>query len=107
VSHALKAEGRRYTRYAPYGFTWEKRGGFTFLVPEPGEQRICPKAAEMRLQGYSWHQIRCYLAYEWKVRNRKGNDFGYPEIRELTLRGIELLHEAGHLDASLSIASGL
>jgi hypothetical protein len=31
----------------------------------------------MRLKGYSWHQIRRHFAYEWKVRNRVGNQFGY------------------------------
>ena len=41
VANSLKAAGRRYTRFAPFGFAWEERGGFTFLVPEPIEQRLC------------------------------------------------------------------
>jgi DNA invertase Pin-like site-specific DNA recombinase len=98
VADSLKAEGRRYTRFAPFGFRWEKRGRYTVLVPEPIEQRLCIKAAEMRLQGYSWHQIRRYFAYEWRVRNRVGNQFGYAEIREMTFRGLELLRAAGSLE---------
>ena len=98
VSRSLRAEGRRNTRFAPYGFKWERRGQFWFLAPEPNEQRLCIQAAQMRLKGYSWHQIRRYFAYEWKVRNRRGNQFGYTEIRELTFRGLELLREAGSLE---------
>ncbi len=103
VSDSLKAEGRRNTRFAPFGFRWEKRGQFTFLAPEPNEQRICIKAAEMKIQGYSWHQIRCYFAYEWKVRNRVGNQFGYTEIREMTFRGFELMQAAGALEADPAV----
>jgi DNA invertase Pin-like site-specific DNA recombinase len=99
VSDRLKAEGRRNSRYAPYGFKWERRGGLSYQVPDPDEQRLCIQAAKMRLQGYSWHQIRRYFAYEWRVRNREGNQFGYAEIRELTFRGFELLEGAGSLEA--------
>jgi putative DNA-invertase from lambdoid prophage Rac len=90
----LKADGRRYARYAPYGFKWEERGRITFMVPDPEEQRICRKAAGMKIEGYSFHQIREYLAYTWKVRNRKGNQFGYEEVRKLVFRGGELMHAA-------------
>jgi DNA invertase Pin-like site-specific DNA recombinase len=97
VSYDLKVQGRRNTRFARYGFRWEKRGEFWFLAPEPDEQRLCIQAAEMRLEGYSWHQIRRHFAYERKVKNRVGNQFGYTEIRELTFRGLELLRAAGSL----------
>jgi DNA invertase Pin-like site-specific DNA recombinase len=99
VFDSLKAQGRRNTRFAPYGFRWEKRGQYWFLAPESNEQVLCIRAAKMRLEGYSWHQIRRYFAYEWKVRNRVGNQFGYTEIRELTFRGFELLEAARALDA--------
>jgi DNA invertase Pin-like site-specific DNA recombinase len=99
VSDRLKAEGRRNSRYAPYGSRWEKRGGLSYQVPDPDEQRLCIKAAEMRLEGFSWHQVRRYFAYEWQVRNRKSNPFGYTEIRELTFRGLELLRDAGAQEA--------
>ena len=99
VSNDLKVQGRRNTRFAPYGFRWEKRGEFWFLAPEPNEQVLCIQAAKMRLEGYSWHQIRRYFAYEWKVKNRVGNQFGYTEIRELTFRGLELLQAAESLEA--------
>jgi DNA invertase Pin-like site-specific DNA recombinase len=97
VSDRLKAEGRRNSRFAPFGFKWERRGRHFFQVADPDEQRLCIKAAEMRLEGFSWHQVRRYFAYEWRVRNRRGNQFGYAEIRELTFRGLELLREAGSL----------
>jgi DNA invertase Pin-like site-specific DNA recombinase len=90
----LKADGRRYARYAPYGFKWEERGRISFMVPDPDEQRICLKAAEMKIEGYSFHQIRRYFAYTWKVRNRKGNEFGYEEVRKLVFSGAKLMHAA-------------
>ena len=103
VSDHLEAEGRRNTRFAPFGSRWERRGRLTFQVPEPNEQRLCIKAAEMKLAGFSWHQIRRYFAYEWKVRNRVGNQFGYTEIREMTFRGAALLRVAGSLDADPAV----
>jgi hypothetical protein len=57
----------------------------------------------MRREGFSWHQVRRYFAYEWRVRNRVGNQFGYTEIREMTFRGFELLREAGALDVDTSV----
>ena len=103
VSYALKVQGRRNTRFAPFGFKWEKRGQFRFLAPEPNEQLLCIQAATMRLEGYSWHQIRRHFAYEWKVRNRVGNPFGYTEIREMTFWGLELLQAAGSLEADQDV----
>jgi DNA invertase Pin-like site-specific DNA recombinase len=103
VSDRLKAEGRRNSRFAPFGFKWERRGRHSFQVPEPNEQRLCIQAAQMRLEGFSWHQIRRYFAYEWRVQNRKGNQFGYTEIRELTFRGLELLQAAGSLGADPAV----
>jgi DNA invertase Pin-like site-specific DNA recombinase len=99
VSDRLKAEGRRNSRHAPYGFKWERRGQHFFQVADPAEQRLCIKAAQMRREGFSWHQIRRYVAYEWRVKNRVGNQFGYAEIRELTFRGLELLEAAEPLEA--------
>ena len=98
VSDRLEAEGRRNTRFAPFGSRWERRGRLSVLVPEPNEEVLCIKAAEMRLDGYSWHQIRRYFAYEWRVRNREGNAFGYTEIRNMAFRGAELLRAAGRLE---------
>jgi DNA invertase Pin-like site-specific DNA recombinase len=99
VSDRLKAQGRRNSRHAPYGSRWERRGGLSYQVPDPYEERLCIKAAQMRLEGYSWHQVRRFFAYEWRVKNRVGNQYGYSEIRELTFRGLELLQAAGSLKA--------
>ena len=57
----------------------------------------------MKLEGYSWHQIRRYFVYEWRVRNRVGNQFGYTEIREMTFRGLELLRAAGSFEADPAV----
>jgi DNA invertase Pin-like site-specific DNA recombinase len=90
-SHAtLRASGEWCTRHAPFGTRWKKRGGKTYAVPDPNEQAICKKVAELRIAGYTWHQIRQYLAYEWKVRNRNGKEFGYEEVRKMALRGAAL-----------------
>lgn len=103
VSDSLKSQGRRNTRFAPYGSRWERRGRLTVMASEPAEESLCLRAAELRLAGYSWHQIRRYFAYEWKVRNRQGNPFGYTEIRELTFRGLDLMRAAGRLDVAPAI----
>jgi DNA invertase Pin-like site-specific DNA recombinase len=103
VFGSLKAEGRRNTRFAPFGFKWEKRGRYSYLVPELNEQQLCVQAAEMYLKGYSLHQIRRYFAYEWKVRNRVGNQFDYTEIRNMALRGAELLQAAEPIEADSSV----
>jgi DNA invertase Pin-like site-specific DNA recombinase len=85
-----KAAGQRYTRIAPYGFAWKRRGKKTIMVPAPREQRICAKAAEMSDLGYSIDQIRQYFAYQAKVRNRNGNEFGLREIRAMIVRAAQL-----------------
>jgi len=61
----------------------------------------------MKLEGYSWHQIRRYFAYEWKVRNRVGNQFGYSEIRNMTFRGAELLEANRPRDGDSSPTPGV
>jgi DNA invertase Pin-like site-specific DNA recombinase len=88
---ARRANGQRYTRIPPWGYTWERRGRKMIMVEAPGEQLIMRVAAQMRSQGYSFEQIRSYLAYEWKVRNRAGREFGYREVRKMATRGAELL----------------
>jgi DNA invertase Pin-like site-specific DNA recombinase len=39
VSDRLKAEGRRNSRFAPYGFRWEECGGLSYQVPDPARRR--------------------------------------------------------------------
>ena len=75
-----KAEGRRYSRIAPFGNKWQRRGKTTLMVAAPREQQIMRRVAEMKTVGYSIDQIRQYLAYEWQVKNRNGRDFGSKEI---------------------------
>jgi DNA invertase Pin-like site-specific DNA recombinase len=87
--NSLKAEGRRYCRFAPMGFQWERRGKKSVIVPDPNEQAICIRVAEMQSAGYSIDQIRQYLAYDWKVRNRNGNEFGNSQISDMAFRGTQ------------------
>ena len=75
---------------APYGFRWEKaKDGKTYAVPVPEEQAICRRVAELYAQGYSVNQLRQYLAYKCKARNRNGREFGYTEVRNMALRGVK------------------
>jgi DNA invertase Pin-like site-specific DNA recombinase len=87
----LKAEGRRRSRFAPFGFRWERRGGKTYMVPNPEEQELCCRVARWYAEGKTIDQIRQYLSYVYKIRNRNGNDFGRTELRGMVDRGAELL----------------
>ena len=89
----LKAEGRRCSRHAPYGFRWEKRGQHSYQVPEPGEQQLCIRMARLYMEGYSFHQIREFLAYSARIKNRMGKAFGYTEVRKMVYRGAQFLHD--------------
>jgi DNA invertase Pin-like site-specific DNA recombinase len=81
-----RREGRRCSGEAPYGSMWRRRGLETYAVPNPYEQAILARVGELRLMGYSVDQIRQYLNYTWKVRNRRGHEFGYEEVRRMCLR---------------------
>jgi DNA invertase Pin-like site-specific DNA recombinase len=82
------AEGRRYSRFAPYGYRHVKRDGKYFLVPEPSEIAIRDRVLELDAEGWSTDRIRQHMAYEWRVRNRKGNEFGYTEVYRMIRRGL-------------------
>ncbi len=86
---SLKADGRRYCRFAPLGYKWERRGKKSVMVPDPDERAICIRVAELESAGYSIDQIRQYLAYDWKVRNRNGNEYGNSQIPDMAFRGTQ------------------
>jgi DNA invertase Pin-like site-specific DNA recombinase len=88
---ALKVEGRRCSRHAPFGWYYAQRAGRVVAVSNPKEQEICRQIARLRQQGWSLHRIRRFLAYEQKTRNRNGREFGYTEVRAMSIRGIALL----------------
>jgi DNA invertase Pin-like site-specific DNA recombinase len=88
---AVKASGRRYCQIAPYGFAWDRCGSEMIMVPEPREQAIGAKAAEMRAEGYSIDQIRQYFAYEWKVTNRNGREFNNAAVHKMAISGAQWL----------------
>jgi DNA invertase Pin-like site-specific DNA recombinase len=87
----MKKQGERFSRHAPYGFEWQRRGEKTFAVPAPDEQAIIKRVLELRGAGYSLDRIRQYLNYELKVTNREGHGFGSTEIRNIVVRGAEML----------------
>ena len=69
-------------------------------------QAIRRQVLELNSQGYSIDQVRRYLSYEWKVRNRKGNEFGYSEVRNMIVRGMEENARAQEQAGSVSAAIG-
>jgi DNA invertase Pin-like site-specific DNA recombinase len=81
-----RRESRRCSGESPYGTRWQRRGGDTIAVPDPYEQAILARVGELRLMGYSIDQIRQYLNYTWKVRNRRGREFGHEAVRRMCLR---------------------
>ena len=71
----LELQGRRNSRFAPYGFRWKKQGGKTYIAKAPEEQAIICKVVGLASEGYSFDQIRQQLI-ELKVRNRRRRPFG-------------------------------
>jgi DNA invertase Pin-like site-specific DNA recombinase len=81
-----RREGRRCSGESPYGTRWQRRGRETYAVPDPYEQAILARVGELRRVGYSIDQLRQYLNYTWKVKNRRGREFGYEAVRRMCLR---------------------
>jgi DNA invertase Pin-like site-specific DNA recombinase len=81
-----RREGLRCSGEAPFGSMWQRRGRETIAVPNNPELSILARVRELRLMGYSIDQIRKYLNYTWKVKNRRGGEFGYEEVRRMCLR---------------------
>jgi DNA invertase Pin-like site-specific DNA recombinase len=105
-----RATGQRFTRYAPWGFRWERQGRKFVMAPVEYEQAIMRQCGVMRRRGYSYDQIRTYLSYEWHVLNRNGNSFGYKETRRMAQQGLaELLRaeSAATLEQSGTASRGV
>jgi DNA invertase Pin-like site-specific DNA recombinase len=81
-----RREGRRCSGEAPFGTRWQRRGRETYAVPDPYEQAILARVGELRRMGFSIDQLRQYLNYTWKVKNRRGREFGYEQVRRMCLR---------------------
>jgi DNA invertase Pin-like site-specific DNA recombinase len=81
-----KSQGRAYCRWPEWGYKWAKVWNSRehkyekVKVECPEEREIALKCLELRTQGYTFDAIREYLAYEWRVRNRKGGEFRRMEI---------------------------
>jgi DNA invertase Pin-like site-specific DNA recombinase len=106
TAEELRVQGRRRSRHAPFGHKFVKRAGKFYLEPEPAEMAIRDQVMKMKAMNYSIDQIRMYLAYEWRVRNRNGNEFGYSEIRNMIRRGLDEMARAKEQADSVSAASG-
>jgi DNA invertase Pin-like site-specific DNA recombinase len=106
TAEELRVQGRRRSRHAPFGHRFVECNGKCYLAEEPSEQAIRRRVLELNSQGYSIDQIRRYLAYEWKVWNRKGNEFGYTEVRNMIHRCVEENARAKALADSIGVATG-
>jgi DNA invertase Pin-like site-specific DNA recombinase len=67
----LRANGRRTSRWAPYGYSFDEGG---HLVPEPGEQRTLGEIAALSSSGLSLRAISRALAARG-VLARNGQPF--------------------------------
>jgi putative DNA-invertase from lambdoid prophage Rac len=91
---ARKQRGEKYCRWPEYGWKWERvydsnQGKHVEIkVVNDHEVRIMTKCVEMHVGGYSLDQIRQYLAYEWKVKNRAGGDWSPSGVQVLIQKGM-------------------
>src|SRR5262249_8697725 len=69
---ARKLRGEKYTRWAEYGWRWEKhfdarlKRDINVKVPDEHERSILRKVVELRAAGLSLDQIRQHLSYTMK-----------------------------------------
>jgi DNA invertase Pin-like site-specific DNA recombinase len=102
-----RTEGRRYTRHAPYGYRWQRTGYDrnakrpTYIkAPNEDERTIMRQALALHRENYSYDQIRQYLNYEWKVRNRLGGEWTNDAVRRLIRSAEKLLASEPDAEAS-------
>lgn len=75
---ALKAQGKRATRHAPFGFRWEKRWDYAtqrwFFVTVRNEEewKIMALCVELQAKDIGINKICTYLNDVLKVKNRQG-----------------------------------
>jgi site-specific DNA recombinase len=87
----LRSENRRYCRNAPYGYQWQRRGTQLVLTVDETERATCMRAAEQRAKGYSIDEIRQFLSYELKARNRAGREFTKSAVYNMAVLGAKWL----------------
>src|SRR4029077_6811850 len=96
---ARKQRGEKYTRWAEYGWRWEKRPGpglgkdVNVKFVDEGERAIMAKCVELRAAGCSLDKIRQHLSYEMKVRTRLGGHWTNGRIGYLVQQGLRLMAE--------------
>jgi DNA invertase Pin-like site-specific DNA recombinase len=96
---ARKQRGERFTRWAEYGFRWEKRFDarlnkhIEVMVPDEPERAVLRKVVELRAANLSFDAIRQYLTYSMKVRTRLGGEWTTGRIAVLFKRRLRLMAE--------------
>lgn len=88
----IKREGKRYCRFAGYGFRWRRTEALTRkLKPQyvkevdPEERALMKMLTAWRAQKRSYNDIRQYLAYSLKIPNKYGREWTNEAVRRLVL----------------------
>jgi DNA invertase Pin-like site-specific DNA recombinase len=94
---ARKQRGEKYTRWAEYGYRWEKRHDSTLgkdvnvKFADEGERAIMAKCVELRAAGCTLDKIRQHLNYEMKARTRLGGHWTTSRVSFLVQQGLRLM----------------
>jgi DNA invertase Pin-like site-specific DNA recombinase len=96
---ARKQRGEKYTRWAEYGWRWEKRydpvlgKDVNVKLVDEGERAIMAKCVELRAAGCTLDNIRQHLNYEMKARTRLGGHWTTSRVTFLVQQGLRLMSE--------------
>jgi DNA invertase Pin-like site-specific DNA recombinase len=96
---ARKQRGEKYTRWAEYGYRWEKRHDpvlgkdVNVKFADEGERAIMAKCVELRAAGCTLDKIRQHLNYEMKARTRLGGHWTTSRVAFLVQQGLRLMAE--------------
>ena len=107
---ARKQRGEKYTRWAEYGWRWEKRfdpvlgKDANVKVADEGERAIMAKCVELRAAGCTLDKIRQHLNYEMKARTRLGGHWTTSRVAFLVQQGLRLMAETVN-GTNVSLAS--
>ena len=112
--HAIRERGGRYSRWAEYGWRWEKvydsrlKKKVNVKVPDENERAILRKVVELRSAGRSFDQIRQHLNYEMKARTRTGGEWNTGRVGLLFRQGLGLIAEttAGNTEQTVASVNG-
>lgn len=74
----LKSTGKKFSRFAPYGFTYEKDK----MIENKAEQKVIKLVKDMKAEGKKQKEILVTLEKK-NIFNRNGNPFKQPQISKL------------------------